>query len=190
MIFSRYPKAAAIGFATIPARDDGGLSIAALNRMILGAVRGLKARPSAPARQATAAVQAGTPGPSCWSSTRLGRRAHNDANVRIVDLRPNGYDAGHIPGAVHLANAAIRDVTNTPSFVPAPAAFAALMRELGISNTTRVIAYDERGGIYAARLWWILNYYGHTNAALLNGGWTKWTKEKRTTSTEHPRRAP
>ena len=44
MIFSRYPKAAAIGFATIPARDDGGLSIAALNRMILGAVKGLQAR--------------------------------------------------------------------------------------------------------------------------------------------------
>ena len=44
MIFSRYPKAAAIGFATIPARDDGGLSIAALNRMILGAVEGLRKR--------------------------------------------------------------------------------------------------------------------------------------------------
>jgi arginase len=44
MIFSKYPKAAAIGFATIPARDEGGLSIAALNRMILGAVRGLQAR--------------------------------------------------------------------------------------------------------------------------------------------------
>jgi arginase len=44
MIFARYPKAAAIGFATIPARDPGGLSIAALNRMILGAVRGLQAR--------------------------------------------------------------------------------------------------------------------------------------------------
>ena len=44
MIFAKYPKAAAIGFATIPARDDGGLSIAALNRMILGAVKGLQAR--------------------------------------------------------------------------------------------------------------------------------------------------
>ena len=44
MIFTRYPKAAAIGFATIPARDEGGLSIAALNRMILGAARGLQAR--------------------------------------------------------------------------------------------------------------------------------------------------
>jgi arginase len=43
-IFSRYPKAAAIGFATIPAKDEGGLSLAAVNRMILGAVSGLKKR--------------------------------------------------------------------------------------------------------------------------------------------------
>ena len=44
-IFTRYPKASAIGFATIPATDEGGLSIAAVNRMIAGAVRGVKARP-------------------------------------------------------------------------------------------------------------------------------------------------
>jgi hypothetical protein len=43
-IFRRYPKASAIGFATIPARDEGGLSLAAVNRMIEGAIRGLEAR--------------------------------------------------------------------------------------------------------------------------------------------------
>jgi arginase len=43
-IFRRYPTASAIGFATIPATDEGGLSIAAVNRMIAGAVRGVKAR--------------------------------------------------------------------------------------------------------------------------------------------------
>jgi arginase len=43
-IFTRYPKASAIGFATIPPTDEGGLSIAALNRMIAGAVRGVAAR--------------------------------------------------------------------------------------------------------------------------------------------------
>lgn len=43
-IFARYPTASAIGFATIPPRDEGGLSIAALNRMIAGAVRGVQAR--------------------------------------------------------------------------------------------------------------------------------------------------
>jgi arginase len=43
-IFARHPKASAIGFATIPGRDDGGLSIAAVNRMITGALKGLAAR--------------------------------------------------------------------------------------------------------------------------------------------------
>jgi len=43
-IFSRYPKASAIGFATIPSPDEGGLAIAAVNRMIEGAVRGLQQR--------------------------------------------------------------------------------------------------------------------------------------------------
>jgi arginase len=43
-IFTRYPKAAAIGFATIPDKNEGGLSIAAVNRMIVGAVKGLQAR--------------------------------------------------------------------------------------------------------------------------------------------------
>jgi len=46
-IFSRYPKAVAIGFATIPPSDPGGLSIAALNRMIVGAVKGVQARGAA-----------------------------------------------------------------------------------------------------------------------------------------------
>lgn len=44
MIFSRYPKASALGIATIPERDEGGLSLAAVNRMIVGAIKGVKAR--------------------------------------------------------------------------------------------------------------------------------------------------
>ena len=110
----------------------------------------------------------------------------SDPGIRIVDMRPNGYATGHIPGAVFLANSAIREVKNPPSFVPNAADFAALMRRLGISNKTRVIAYDERGGLYAARLWWILQYYGHTNAALLDGGWVKWSAEGRASSTDEP----
>jgi hypothetical protein len=45
-IFTRYPKASAIGFATIPSPDAGGVALAAVNRMIAGAVRGVKARES------------------------------------------------------------------------------------------------------------------------------------------------
>ena len=110
--------------------------------------------------------------------------AHSaDANVRIVDMRRGGYEAGHVPGAVYLQPEAIRDAKNPPTFLPTPAAFESMMARLGISNTTRVIVYDERGGIYAARLWWILNAFGHTNVALLNGGWIKWTAEQRQIAT-------
>ena len=107
-----------------------------------------------------------------------------DANVRIVDMRRGGYETGHVPGAVYLQPEAIRDAKNPPTFLPTPAAFESMMARLGISNTTRVIVYDERGGIYAARLWWILNAFGHTNVALLNGGWLKWTAEQRQIATE------
>jgi thiosulfate/3-mercaptopyruvate sulfurtransferase len=113
--------------------------------------------------------------------------AHLDAaGVRIVDMRPRGYGDSHIPGAVWLDNNAIRIASRPPTFLPTPAEFGALMARLGISNTTRVVAYDERGGIYAARLWWILNHYGHANVALLDGGWTKWTADGRPTTSAAP----
>jgi len=106
-----------------------------------------------------------------------------DADVRIVDMRQSGFADGHVPGAVYLSPVAIRDAQAPPTFLPTPAAFEALMATLGISDSTRVVAYDERGGIYAARLWWILNYFGHPNVALMNGGWIKWTAEKRAAAT-------
>ena len=107
-----------------------------------------------------------------------------DANVRVVDMRQNGYAAGHVPGAVYLSPVAIRDANSPPTFLPTPAAFESMMAGLGISDSTRVVVYDERGGIYAARLWWILNYYGHSNVALMNGGWIKWTAENRPASAD------
>jgi thiosulfate/3-mercaptopyruvate sulfurtransferase len=106
-----------------------------------------------------------------------------DANVRIVDMRQGGYGDGHVPGAVYVSPVAIRDAKAPPTFLPTPAAFEEMMAKLGISDATRVVVYDERGGIYAARLWWILNYYGHTSVALMNGGWIKWSAEQRPTST-------
>src|SRR5947209_4958867 len=105
-----------------------------------------------------------------------------DAGVRIVDMRRSGYSEGHVPGAVALAPEAIRDAKRPPTFLPSAADFERMMARLGISDRTRVIVYDERGGIYAARLWWILNYFGHANAALMNGGWIKWTAEQRPTT--------
>jgi thiosulfate/3-mercaptopyruvate sulfurtransferase len=110
----------------------------------------------------------------------------NDSAIRIVDMRRTGYAEGHIPGAVLLDNDAIRVANRPPTFLPTADELARVMGRLGIANTTRVIVYDDRGGIYAARLWFVLNYLGHANVALLDGGWTKWTAEKREASTAVP----
>ncbi|HMD34183.1 MAG TPA: sulfurtransferase [Vicinamibacterales bacterium] len=107
-----------------------------------------------------------------------------DNGIRVIDMRQTGYADGHVPSAVYVAPGSIRDPKNPPTFLPTPDAFAETMLKLGIYDSTRVIVYDERGGIYAARLWWLLNYFGHSNVALMNGGWTKWTAEHRPVTTE------
>lgn len=109
-----------------------------------------------------------------------------DSDIRIVDMRARGYADGHIPQAVFLDNNWIRNPKAPPTFLPTAQEFEALMARLGISNNTRVIAYDDRGGIYAARLWWIMNHFGHANVALLDGGWVKWTAEQRAITTTAP----
>ena len=118
---------------------------------------------------------------AAWLAAHL-----QDANIRVVDMRPRGYADAHVPGAVWLDNNAIRIANRPPTFLPTPQEFEQLMARLGIANSTRVIAYDERGGIYAARLWWILNHYGHANVALLDGGWVKWTADKLPTDAATP----
>src|SRR5919106_5981423 len=132
------------------------------------------------------AAQTGYARPDLLVDTKWLAAHLNDQQVRIVDLRPRGYADAHIPGAVWLDNNAIRIANRPPTFMPTPAEFEELMAKLGINNDTRVIAYDERGGIYAARLWWILNHYGHSNVALLNGGWVKWIADNRPTNAAVP----
>ena len=109
-----------------------------------------------------------------------------DASVRIVDMRRTGYADGHVPGAVALAPDAIRVADRPPTFLPTPQEFEALMGRLGIGDATHVVVYDERGGIYAARLWWILTYFGHRHVSLVNGGWMKWSAEGRASTTDMP----
>ena len=55
-----------------------------------------------------------------------------------------------------------------------PDKFAKAMSCHGIGSEHTVVAYDNIGGLYAARLWWALDRYGHTNAKVLNGGFRKW----------------
>lgn len=114
-----------------------------------------------------------------------------DPAVRVVDLRAAAaYSAGHIPGAVLLAEGPLRGEEDRETYLPNPEAFAALMRRAGIGNATHVAIYDDQGGRSAARLWYVLNAYGHERVSLVNGGWNKWVAEKRPVSTGGAAPAP
>jgi thiosulfate/3-mercaptopyruvate sulfurtransferase len=114
----------------------------------------------------------------------------DDANVRVVDTRTQGYEESHIPGAVWLGIDASRDKNNPPTFLPSLHTFVETLETLGISNDTRVVFYDDRAGIYGTRPWVLLKMLGHDNAAILSGGWPEWTSEGRATTADKPAVSP
>lgn len=120
----------------------------------------------------------------------------NEAQVRVIDIRGHvlpasapkphyfnhraDYDVSHLPGAVFIDW--VLEITDPVdprhAQIAPPDRFAAVMRQAGISGDTQVIAYDDAQGMFAARLWWALNYYGHSRVAILDGGWQKWLTEE------------
>ena len=98
------------------------------------------------------------------------------AGIRLVDFRKqSAYAAGHIPGAVNLWRPDIEDPNGEVPGLAAPAAAVeALLSRSGISATDTLIIYDDEAGCNAARLWWVLQYYGYTKIRLLNGGIQAW----------------
>ena len=114
----------------------------------------------------------------------------DDPNWVIVDCsfdlqKPEwgraGYLSAHIPGAVyaHLDQdlASPKKPNSGRHPLPAPQAMINLFSGWGIDSDRQVIVYDTSGGSFAARLWWLLRYYGHASVAILNGGFQKWTIE-------------
>src|SRR4051794_25405155 len=83
------------------------------------------------------------------------------------------YDAGHLPGAVFVDLDRWLSRQGEPAEgrhpLPEPDVFAAGMSRLGIGDDSVVVAYDDQGGVIAARLVWLLRATGH-DAALLDGG--------------------
>ncbi|MEP5766346.1 MAG: sulfurtransferase [Halieaceae bacterium] len=121
------------------------------------------------------------------------------ADVTVVDCRfslldpdagQQAYTEGHIPGAhyLHLN----RDLSGPLAEhggrhpLPEPALFTARLAALGISRDTAVVAYDDSGFAFAARLWWMMRALGFTNVQLLDGGLAAWKKLSAALSTEEP----
>lgn len=110
-----------------------------------------------------------------------------DARLVVVDCRHDlaqpefgeaAWREAHIPGALymHLDRdlSAPKTGRNGRHPLPSPQDFAALLGGRGISPAHRVVAYDDAGGMFAARLWWMLRWVGHRDAAVLDGGLSAW----------------
>ena len=127
---------------------------------------------------------------TCASSTRAVNRT-----VRRTKSPPSGaeqYAAGHIAGAVHLDYADHLKDGATPYAmrVAPPEHFAAVLGANGIGDHTLVLAYDDGDVPYAARLIWMLGYYGHDAARILSGGYKGWLANGGASTTHVPTYAP
>ena len=111
----------------------------------------------------------------------------NDDNVVIVDCDVDaGYQRGHIPGAVLIPDNFVKDPDSNRVLMMTPPQFQAMCERLGIGDDSLVICYDNGQSVTAARLWWILNTYGHRDVKVLNGGWRGWIAGGHTISVERP----
>ena len=96
------------------------------------------------------------------------------------------YLARHIPGAVyaHIESDLSGPVSgrNGRHPLPDPAALVRTLGGLGVADGVQVVAYDQDNGMFASRLWWLLRWMGHTEVAVLDGGFARWIAEERPTS--------
>jgi len=108
------------------------------------------------------------------------------------------YTAGHLPGAVF---ADMETELSGPKRgedgvfrgrhpLPSKDALVETLRRWGIDDATQVVAYDAHGGMYAARLWWLLRWIGHEASAVLDGGLPAWQALGQPVVTEVPVKPP
>ena len=90
------------------------------------------------------------------------------------------FVAAHLPGAAFFDIDGIADhATSLPHMLPAADAFAEAVGGLGVGADDRVVVYDTRGVVSAARVWWTFRAFGHDAVAVLDGGLPKWKAENR-----------
>jgi len=135
-------------------------------------------------------------------SSDLLARHLGDPSWVIVDCRydlnheswgEEQYRASHIPGAVYASLgqdlAGPRDGRNGRHPLPGHDAIVETFSRLGIAPRSQVVAYDQDSGMFASRLWWMLKYMDHDAAAVLDGGFAKWSRESRPTRSGAEQRA-
>lgn len=109
-------------------------------------------------------------------------------DLQNTEYGAQAYAKGHIPGALFMH--ADRDLAgpltggNGRHPLPDIDSFAARLGACGVGPDTQVVAYDNEGGVFASRLWWMLRWLGHDKVALLDGGMAGWRRAKLPLETE------
>ena len=114
-----------------------------------------------------------------------------DPKVRLVevDVDTAAYGEGHIPGAAgwnwktELEETLVRDIVTKGTLEK-------LLSRAGIANDTTVILYGDNNNWFATYAFWLLKYYGHGDARVMNGGRAKWIAEGRPMTKEVPKHPP
>ncbi len=105
-----------------------------------------------------------------WLRDHLG-----DPGLRVFDGRPRAeYDAGHIPGAISLPVGDTFDPVGAKNYPLRGEALQHLLASRGVPTDRKVITYDVGGETEGPRLFWTLEYAGHPDAAVLDGGLAAW----------------
>ena len=121
------------------------------------------------------------------SSAAAARRGPEYAGApAIVDLRPaEAFAAGHIPGAAHLDLFGVSLIDTSPAPLDAFLwMIAHLLTTRGAGPERTVVVYDEQSGIRAARAFWFLEFFGHPDPRLLDGGFGAWSAAGHPVTTE------
>ena len=104
-------------------------------------------------------------------------------SLKDKDLGQRLYEDHHLPNAIfaHIE----KDLSDPEKIskkiygrhpLPVVEDFINFLQINGVNSDTHLVAYDDDGGVYAARLWWMLNWIGHHKISILNGGLKAWKK--------------
>jgi len=108
--------------------------------------------------------------------------------LRLLDARPlEEYRVGHLPGAVNFFALQTDDLeANRRGFPIPPERAERLFQGAGINSDSQVVIYDDQGSRYAARVFYVLEFFGHSHVQVLNGGFKKWQSEGLPLTTDSP----
>ncbi|TVR60316.1 MAG: sulfurtransferase [Spirochaetaceae bacterium] len=104
--------------------------------------------------------------------------SENAGSVTVLDTRGSlsAFTEGHIPGAAFVAREVTWDtVDGIAGNLPSPEIVAADLEDVGVRDDRPVVVYDAGNGLWASRVFWALEYLGHTQVHLLDGGLAAWT---------------